>query len=209
MDRYGSLLSSASTIIQVLRGYQLLILMRIMRTIGIRIRSKEQPFLGCNLCETVNGKLYKMIFTQASLTLLLLNFNIMFWLLLLPCFLLFNRRVITNDRRLTELCLLHISNTFLNILAVPNKATFCITPTWSGIPSFSIHLSNPLVTLPRAPITTGMSSTLLSFHNLPISLSLQILVFFHFFPFFLLLLLLLVLCKCNALAPADVMPTLH
>ena len=80
------------------------------------------------------------------------------------------RRVITNDQRLPELSLLHISNTFLNILAVPNKAVFCITPTLSGIPNFSIHLSNPLVTLPRAPITTGTTSTILSFHNLPISL---------------------------------------
>ena len=38
------------------------------------------------------------------------------------------RRVITCDQRLTELSL-HISNTFLNILQVPNKAVFCITPT--------------------------------------------------------------------------------
>ena len=44
------------------------------------------------------------------------------------------RRVITNDQRLTELSLLHISNIFLNVLAVPNKAVFCITPTLSGIP---------------------------------------------------------------------------
>ena len=80
------------------------------------------------------------------------------------------RRVITNDQRLTELSLLHISNTFLNILAVPNKAVFCITPTLSGILSFSIHLSNPLVTLLRAPITTGTTSTILSFHSLLISL---------------------------------------
>ena len=80
------------------------------------------------------------------------------------------RRVITNDQRLTELSLLHISNTFLNILAVPNKAVFCITPTLNGIPSFPTHLSNPLVTLPRAPITTGTTSTILSFHSLPLSL---------------------------------------
>ena len=77
---------------------------------------------------------------------------------------------ITNDQRLTELSFLHISNTFLNILAVPNKAVFCITPALNGIPSFPIHLSNPLVTLPRAPITTGTTSTILSFHSLPISL---------------------------------------
>ena len=71
---------------------------------------------------------------------------------------------------LTELSLLHISNTFLNILAVHNKAVFCTTPTLNVVPSFSIHLSNSLLTLPRAPITTGTTSTFLRFHNLPISL---------------------------------------
>ena len=66
---------------------------------------------------------------------------------------------------------LHMSNTFLNILTVTNKAVFCITrSTWSGIPSFSIHLSNPLVTLPRVHITTGTTSIILSSHNLPIFL---------------------------------------
>ena len=118
---------------------------------------------------------------------LLLSFNIMFWLVSLPFSV---RRVITNEQRLTNLSLLHISNTFLNILAIPNKVVFCITPPLSGIPSFSIHLSNPLVTLPRAPITTGTTSTILSFHNLPISIF-KSWCFSTFFPFLLLLLLLL------------------
>ena len=39
------------------------------------------------------------------------------------------RKVITNDQRLTEHSRLYISNTLLSILAVPNKALFCITPT--------------------------------------------------------------------------------
>ena len=86
-------------------------------------------------------------------------------------------------RRLTELSLLHISNTFRNILAVPKKAVFCITPTMNGIPSFPIQLSNHLVTPPRAPFPTGTTSTILSFHNLPISLF-KSWYFFHFFPFF-------------------------
>ena len=72
----------------------------------------------------------------------------MFWLLSFYSV----RRVITNDRRLKELYLPHMSNTFLNVLAVPNKAVFCIIPTLSVIPSCSIHLSNPLVTLPSRPI---------------------------------------------------------
>ena len=57
-----------------------------------------------------------------------------------------------NDQRLRELSFLHIFSTFLNILAFLSKAVFfCITSTLSGIPRFSIHSSNPLVTLPKAP----------------------------------------------------------
>ena len=80
------------------------------------------------------------------------------------------RRVITNDQRLTEYSRLYISNTFLSILAVPNKAVFCIIPTLHVIPSFPIHLSNSVETLPRAPITTGTISTFLNFHNILFSL---------------------------------------
>ena len=80
------------------------------------------------------------------------------------------RRVITNDQRLTEYSRLYISNTFLSILAVPNKAVFCITPTLHVIPSFPIHLSNSAETLPMAPITTGTIPTFLNFHNLLFSL---------------------------------------
>ena len=62
------------------------------------------------------------------------------------------RKVITNDQRLTEHSRLYISNTLLSILAVPNKALFCITPTLLVMLSFPIHLSNSAETLPRAPI---------------------------------------------------------
>ena len=79
------------------------------------------------------------------------------------------RRVVTNDQRVTEYSRLYISNTYLSILAVPNKAVFCITPTLHVMPSFPIHLSNSAETLPRAPITTGTISTFLNFHNLLIS----------------------------------------
>ena len=80
------------------------------------------------------------------------------------------RRVITNDQRLTECSRLYISNTFLSILAVPNKAVFCITPTLHVVPSFPIDLLNSAEILPRAPITTGTISTFLNFHNLVTSL---------------------------------------
>ena len=83
-------------------------------------------------------------------------FNMMFWLLLLPSFLL--------------LALLNISNTFLNTLVPPNNAVFFINPTMYVVPSFSFHLSNSFMTLPRAPITTGTTSTVLSFDKLSNSL---------------------------------------
>ena len=79
------------------------------------------------------------------------------------------RRVISNDQRLTEYSRLYISNTFLSILAVPNKALFCITPTLHVILSFPIHLSNSVETLPMAPITTGTISTFLNSRNFLIS----------------------------------------
>ena len=79
------------------------------------------------------------------------------------------RRAITNVQRLTEYSRLYISNNFLSILAVPNKAVLCITPTLHVMPSFPIHLSNSAETLSRAPITTGTISTFLNFNNLLIS----------------------------------------
>ena len=75
------------------------------------------------------------------------------------------RRVITNDQRLTEYSRLYISNIFLSILAVPNKALFCVTPAKHVMPNFPIHLSNSAETLPRVPITARTISTFLNFHN--------------------------------------------
>ena len=88
----------------------------------------------------------------------------MFSLLLLPSFLV--KRVITNDQKLTEYSRLYIPYTFLSILAVPNRALFCITPTLHVMPSFPIHLPNSAETLPRTPITKGTISTFFSVHNL-------------------------------------------
>ena len=59
---------------------------------------------------------------------------------------------------------------FLNILAIPNNAVFCIVPTLFVIRSFSVYPPNSFVTLPRTPITAGTASTIFSLHNLPISL---------------------------------------
>ena len=82
----------------------------------------------------------------------------------------FFKRVIRNDQGLTERSLLYIFNIFLNMFAVPNNAVFCITPTLYFLPSFLIHLLNSFLTLPKGSITTNTTSTILSSHNLPISL---------------------------------------
>ena len=118
-----------------------------------------------------------------SLFLLLFVFNI-YVLAVVITVISSVRRAITNDQKLTKYSRLCISNTFLSILAVPNKAVFCITPTLHVIPSFPIHLSNTADTLPTAPITTGKISTFLNFHNLPISFfkSWYFSTFFFLFP---------------------------
>ena len=53
----------------------------------------------------------------------------------------------------------YMSKTFLSILAVPNKTDFCTIPTFNLIPSVSIHPLKPLLMHPRAPTTTGTTST--------------------------------------------------
>ena len=88
----------------------------------------------------------------------LILFVFMFWLLFITVISAV-RWVTTNDQRITGYPRLYISNTFLSILAVPNKALSCITPTLHVMP-----------TLSRAPITTG-------------TISIFLLVLFHFFFF--------------------------
>ena len=51
--------------------------------------------------------------------------------------------------------LLQLSNSFLRILAAPNKAVFSNSPILIVTPSFSSHASNLLLTTPSAPTTTG------------------------------------------------------
>ena len=89
----------------------------------------------------------------------LILFVFMFWLLFITVISAV-RWATTNDQRITGYPRLYISNTFLSILAVPNKALSCITPTLHVMP-----------TLSRAPITTG-------------TISIFLLVLFHFFFFF-------------------------
>ena len=65
--------------------------------------------------------------------------------------------------------LLQLSNSFLRILAVPNKAVFSNSPVLIVTPSFSSHASYLLLTTPSAPTTTGTTSSCLIPHSLPIS----------------------------------------
>ena len=61
-----------------------------------------------------------------------------------------------------------MSNTFRIILAVPSKQGFCNISTVISKPS-CIHFSNCFVTVPNAPITTGITSTSFILHTLTIS----------------------------------------
>ena len=51
-----------------------------------------------------------------------------------------------------------MSNTFRIILAVPSKQGFCNISTVTSKSSFCIHFLNCFVTVPNAPITTGITS---------------------------------------------------
>ena len=62
-----------------------------------------------------------------------------------------------------------MSNTFRIILAVPSKQGFCNISTVISKSSFCIHFSNCFVTIPNAPITTGITSTSFILHILAIS----------------------------------------
>ena len=80
------------------------------------------------------------------------------------------RAIANGQRSFVSFLLLQLSNTFLRILAVPNKALFCNSLILIVTPSFSSHASNLLLTTPSAPTTTGTTSRCLIPHSLPISL---------------------------------------
>ena len=79
------------------------------------------------------------------------------------------RAIANGQRSFVSFLLLQLSNSFLRILAVPNKAVFCKSPVLIVTPSFSSHASNLLLTTPSAPTTTGTTSRCLIPHRLPIS----------------------------------------
>ena len=80
------------------------------------------------------------------------------------------RAIANGQRSFVSFLLLQLSNSFLRILAVPNKAVFCNSPVLIVTASFSSHASNLLLTTPSAPTTTGTTSRCLIPHSLPISL---------------------------------------
>ena len=78
------------------------------------------------------------------------------------------RAIANGQKSFVSFLLLQLSNSFLRILAVPNKAVFCNSPVLIVTPSFSSHASNFLLTTPSAPTTTGTTSRCLIPHSLPI-----------------------------------------
>ena len=74
------------------------------------------------------------------------------------------------QRSFVSFLLPQLSNSFLRILAVPNKAIFCNSPILMVTRSFSSHASNLLLTTPSAPTDTGTTSRSLIPHSLLISL---------------------------------------
>ena len=57
-----------------------------------------------------------------------------------------------------------ISNTFRIIRAIPSKQGFCNASIVKSISNFSIHFSRCFVTVPNAPITTGITLLVYLFH---------------------------------------------
>ena len=75
-----------------------------------------------------------------------------------------------------------VSRTLLSILANLNNAVVLMISTHSLISKSSSALTNPLVTVPRAPITTGINVTLMfhSFFQFPSKFQVLIYLFFSF-----------------------------
>ena len=69
--------------------------------------------------------------------------------------------IANGQRSFVSFLLLQLSNSFLRILAVPNKAVFCNSPILIITASFSSHASNLLLTTRSAPTTTETTSRLL------------------------------------------------
>ena len=80
------------------------------------------------------------------------------------------RAIVNGQRSFVSFLLLQLFNSFLRILAVPNKAVLCKSPVLIVTPSFSSHASNLLLTTPSVPTTTGTTYRCLIPHSLPISL---------------------------------------
>ena len=78
------------------------------------------------------------------------------------------RAIVSGQRSFVSFLLLQLSNSFLRILALPNKAVFCHSHVLIVTPSFSSHASSLLLTTPSAPTTTGTTSRRLITRSLPI-----------------------------------------
>ena len=73
-------------------------------------------------------------------------------------------RVITDNQMSCQfLHSSYIDITLLIILAVPSSAVYWSTSVFVVNPSFPIQFSTFLVTIPRAPMTTGITSIILNY----------------------------------------------
>ena len=79
-----------------------------------------------------------------------------------------DRAIANGQRSFASFLLLQLSNSFLRILAMPNKAVFCNNSILMVILSFSSHASNLLLTSLSAPTTSTTSRCLIP-HSFPIS----------------------------------------
>ena len=89
-------------------------------------------------------------------------------------------------RRLSDSKSPQVSRTLLSILAVFNNAVVWMVSTWSPTSKSSRPFNNPLVTVPKAPITIGIIVTFM-FHSFFNSLarSRYLFLFSHSFSFIL------------------------
>ena len=96
------------------------------------------------------------------------------------------RKLMVLHWRLSDSNSPHVSRTFLSILAVFNNAVLWMVSTRSSISKSSRPFNNPLVTVPKAPITIGIIVTFM-FHSFFNSLarSRYLSLFSHSFSFIL------------------------
>ena len=79
----------------------------------------------------------------------------------------------------------HVSGTLLSILAVLKNAVFWMVSTWTPTSKSSSPFKNPLVTVPKAPITNSIIITIMFHSFFQFSNKFEVLILlFTFFQFY-------------------------